>query len=428
MSILFDQKSKKSVSATLREQIKKLPDTPGVYFFLGPKKKILYIGKATSLRDRVKSYLSKDLEFTRGQLIVGMINKAVGVTFVPTDSVLEALILEANLIKKHQPPHNTDEKDDKSYNYIVVTKEAYPRVLLVRGKDIPVLFPEQKRKYIIGPFPYGTAIKEGIKIIRRIFPYRTNCTPAEEMIKDGKLPKACFDQQIGLCPGVCTGAIDRKGYAKIIKHLILFFEGKKSKIVKDLEVEMKRYAKRRAFEQASEIKGTLFALTHIQDVSLIKESSESLARVGYRIESYDIAHIGGKDMVGVMTVSEDGRVKKSDYRKFRIRGFKDAHDAGALKEMLTRRLRHREWPLPHLIVVDGNQIQRNAATEVLRSYELTIPVVSVVKDARHKPDHLEGDSDLTQTHKKTILLLNSEAHRFAITYHKNLRSRNFLNT
>src|SRR3989344_7336779 len=136
-----------------------LPDTPGVYFFK-QEKQILYIGKATSLKDRVKSYFARDILLTRSPLIAKMLEEANKIEFIQTDSVLEALLLEAHEIKKHQPLYNSKEKDDKSYNYITITKEEFPKVVVTRGSGI------------YGPFPYGGELKEALKIIRKIFPYR----------------------------------------------------------------------------------------------------------------------------------------------------------------------------------------------------------------------------------------------------------------
>ncbi len=399
-----------------------LPDEPGVYFFLDGQGKILYIGKATSLKDRVRSYFSKDVVFARGPQIVHMVEEARTVTWIVTDSVLEAFILETNLIKKHQPKANTAQKDDKSFNYIVVTKEKFPRVLLTRGKDVPKDFPDKKRLYIIGPFPHGTVLKEGVKIIRKIFPWRDRCLPKAL----GGSGRPCFNRQIGLCPGVCTGEILETEYKRHIKNLILFFEGKKLIMLRNLSREMASYAKERKFEDASRIKRTIFALQHIQDISLVKEEPRDGAESNFRIESYDIAHLGGKEMTGVMVVVEDGRAKKSDYRKFRIRGFENSNDTGALQEVLQRRLKHEEWPLPTLIVVDGSSAQRNAAREILRERSLDIPIVSVVKDEHHKPKAIEGDTSSAKLHERSILLSNAEAHRFAIAYHKKLRRKRFL--
>ena len=154
----------------------KLPDEPGVYFFRGSKKEILYIGKATSLSDRVRSYFASDIAEMRSLAIAQMVESAYTITWTVTGSVLEALILEANLIKEHQPPFNIRDKDNKSFNYVVVTKEDFPRVLIVRGRDLFQNWKDADIKKLFGPFPDGTSLKIALKIIRKIFPFRDTCT------------------------------------------------------------------------------------------------------------------------------------------------------------------------------------------------------------------------------------------------------------
>jgi excinuclease ABC subunit C len=413
-----------------KKKVKHIPDTPGVYYFLGPRKEVLYIGKATSLRGRVRSYFSSDLIVTRGPLLVEMLALAKTVEWKEADSVLEALILEANLIRSHQPTYNTLLKDDKSFNYVVITKEDYPRVLVVRGKNLDADFPEKSRLYTFGPFPHGLQLREAMKLIRKIFPYRDTCAPAEEMIKMGKRPsavdrprarpKACFNAHIGLCPGVCTGAVSKTEYRRLLHHIVLLFQGKKKQLIKTLEREMKAAAKDERFEEAARLRGQVFALGHIQDVSLIKdEYRKPKITLGItRIEAYDNAHLRGAGFVGVMTVVEDGEAQKDEYRKFRIRTAAPGDDVGALREVLTRRLGHDEWPLPRIIVVDGSAAQMNAAEKVLEDYGMTIPVVGVVKDEKHRPRDIRGDRELINGRERDILLANAEAHRFAIGYHR----------
>lgn len=398
---------------------KKLPDAPGVYFFLGPKKKILYIGKATNLRSRVRSYFAKDLGDTRGVRIVRMVADAKGIEFRETDSVLEALILEANLIKTHKPHYNVSEKDDKSFNYVVVTKEDFPRVLLVRGKELEATWPKGTVLKTFGPFPHGLQLKEAMRLIRRIFPYRDTCIPAPQQVAEGKKPRPCFNRQIGLCPGVCSGETNKTEYRKLIRHIVLFFEGKKKALLKELEKEMKAFAAEELFEVAAERRGQMFALTHIQDVSLIKEElrAPDLGR-SFRIEAYDVAHLMGGAMVGVMTVVEDGAAQKAEYRKFNIRSVSSSNDTAALSEILSRRLGHSEWPMPKLIVVDGSHAQIHAAEKALHDAGARIPIVGVVKDEKHRPKHILGDRELITRREKDILLSNAEAHRYAIGYHR----------
>lgn len=412
----------------------KLPDSPGVYLFKKGKNTI-YIGKATSLKDRVRSYFSKDLIGTRGPLLVDMVFQADKIDFIKTDSVLEALILEAELIKKHQPKYNTKEKSDKSFNCVCITDEKFPKVLIIRKKDLEGK--EKNFSNIFGPFTNGTQLREAMKIIRPIFPYLDK----ESLKKDNTL----FYKQLGLTPDI----LDKEGeeaYQNNINNLKLFFQGKKKRIISNLKKDMMSFAKKKEFEKANEIKKRIFALTHINDVALIKgDNSHKFSsrltlplRGGtyttqkiygenpFRVEAYDIAHMSGRNMVGVMVVVEDGEVNKSEYKKFKIKTQTGSNDTGALEEVLLRRFRHTEWGLPDLVVVDGSTAQINVAKKTLSFYKYKIPIVSVVKDDRHKAKAIMGDENVIKDTKKAILLANSEAHRFAIKYHKDMRSKNFL--
>ena len=418
-----------------------LPTEPGVYFFVrrslgggGWKKggEILYIGKATNLRDRVRSYFANDLIDTRGPNILDMVTQSETVEYEETGSVLEALILEANLIKKYQPKYNVKEKDDKSFYQVIVTDEPWPRVIMVRSRDLKVMeltgrlsrikF-DGKIKYSFGPFPHGTSLRDALKIIRKIFPFRDFRADNPENER--------FYKQLGLSPDT-SNAQARSEYLKNITNIKLFFEGKKTKILKELERDMNNHAKNLEFEEAEYLKRKMLALKHINDVALIKdESIEDSAHSGtsdFRIESYDIAHLSGRNTVGVMTVVINSRADKSEYRKFKIKSLpKNAvDDYASLQEIITRRFGHLEWKKPNLIVVDGGIGQYNAVSKILAKLEIVVPLVSVIKDDRHRPKAFHGNESLIKKYKKEILLANSESHRFAITYHKDLRSKNFL--
>ncbi len=507
------------------EDFKKLnlPDKPGVYFFKKQNASIydakntrresqtLYIGKATSLRDRVRSYFSDDLIKTRGRLLVDMISQAETIEWQETDSVLEAFILETELIKKFQPRYNTKEKDNKSFNYVVFTKEDFPRVLVVRGRNLQLstASPEKQKEilgyeftHVFGPYPFGAELREALKLVRRIFPYRDKCEPceekkaktAEQLGKAGKVSrqalvetdgarifgraticKPCFNRTLGLCPGVCTGEITKRQYAKRIADLALFFKGEKQKILKNFEKEMNQAAKELRFEDAGEIKRTIQALTHIHDISLIKKESEFGAIRSYdategttnisgaakveeitdsgnfakniapelaavsgpvRVEAYDIAHLSGKDMVGTMVVMEDSEFNNREYKVFNIQSVSSSNDTAALEEVLVRRFAHREWDYPQTIVIDGGIAQLRVAKKVLDMIKGAeqIEIVSVVKDTSHNAREIlrirgarNGSKNLEGPISESLAIkINAECHRFSIKTHRNKRSRGFL--
>jgi excinuclease ABC subunit C len=403
-----------------------LPETPGIYRFQKGGK-ILYIGKATVLRDRVRSYFNAGLQEARSTAIAAMVQEADTITWEEADSVLEAMILEANLIKKHTPPYNIIDKNNRSFNYLVVTEEEFPRLLVVRGREYFTNWQGGKVKQLFGPFPQGMALREAMKLVRRIFPYRDDkCTPCSQQITSGKTNcKPCFNRQIGLCPGVCTGETDAQEYADTVRNICLLFSGKKKTLVKELEKEMKVAAKEERFEDAERARRQVGALTHINDIALIKDDSRissggNIPQRGARIEAFDIAHTSGTETVGVMVAVEEGEPLKSAYRKFKVKGFTN-NDPGALTEVLSRRLLHPEWQYPRVIVVDGSTAQMNAAKKVLSKAGITIPLVGVVKNERHRPERLIGNLNAIQSFERDILLANSEAHRFAINYHRKRR-------
>lgn len=403
-----------------KDELKKirLPDNPGVYMFRTAEGKILYIGKAASLRDRVRSYFATDIAETRSSAIAGMVAQAADITWESVDTVLEALILEANLIKKYSPVFNIDQKDNKSFNYLVITKEAFPRVLVVRGRELFLTWDEKDIKYCFGPFPHGGALQEAVKMVRKIFPFRDGrCVPAPEQRHKTMHPKPCFNRQIGLCPGVCTGEVGAIEYKKTIRNIVELFSGGMRSLKRRLGKEMKDAAKLEQFEKAEHARRQVAALEHVRDVSLIKEEYRIAPGGSFRIEAFDVAHTSGDETVGVMTVVEEGQVYKAGYRMFKVQGARN-DDTKALAEILERRLGHPEWTYPKLIVVDGGRGQLNAATRILKKAGVAIPLVAVTKDEFHRPKEVIGDERLAGAYEKEILLANNEAHRFAINFHR----------
>ena len=400
------------------EKVNKLPKSPGVYIFKDNTGVILYIGKATFLRERVRQYFAGT--DVRGERIFSMAAQIKDIKVVETESVLEALILEANLIKKYQPKYNIQEKDDKSFSYAVVTKEEFPRVLILRQTDL--VNNKNLIKNTFGPYTSKKSLELALNIIRKIFPYHS--------LKQ-KTEKGCLDFQIGKCPGPYAGVISKLDYAKNIRGIKMILEGQKKNLVKKLEKEMKALAKMHEFEKAGETRNKIFALNHINDIALIsKENNQQTINQKIktvRIEAYDISNISGQHAVGSMVVFSNGEPGKNEYRKFKIKTVEGANDVGMMAEVLFRRFRN-DWAKPDLILLDGGQGHLNMAEKILKEFNLQIPLVAVAKGSTRKKLALRYGKFKSEDKpdEKLIKQIMDEAHRFAITYHKKVRKKAFI--
>lgn len=421
---------------------KNLPVTPGVYVMKNARGAVMYVGKAVNLKRRVASYFLRP-QNDRIEALVWEISK---IDYVATDSGLEALILEAKLIKRWEPKYNIREKDGKSFLYVEFGRGAYPSVRMVRGTH-------EVRGTRFGPFVSASSLRSALGIIRRIFPWsdhpvpeftapsaqnkkRTRYIAGPDKPFSAVQSKPCFNYQIGLCPGTCIGAVTRAEYAANIRNLKLFFRGEKKRIMQSLEREMHAAAKATNFEHAERLKRQIFALQHIQDVATVKEDDigiiegpallarRSFAKAGSRVEGYDISNISGTSAVGAMVVFTDGRPEKAEYRLFNIRTVTGSDDVGMMREVLERRLENKKWPLPDLILVDGGEGHVNMANAVLLSRKLDIPVVGLAKGADRKNNRFVGDIP-PKISEKTLISVRDEAHRFSRSAHIRRRGKAF---
>lgn len=425
-------------------KIKKLNITksPGIYRFFNKNKKIIYIGKAADLNARVSSYWRKSAVHT--PIKKAMLEEIKNIDWLETDSEIEALLLEANLVKKHQPEYNILLRDDKRFVYIKVsTDDEVPGVFATRKID-------RSGKYF-GPFTSAEPVREVLKALRKIWPY---CT--ERKIK----AKPCFYYQIGRCAGVCGGVINKKEYMeKVIKPIILFLEGKKGKLImnyesriRNHEKDLKKYkednARREEIEEEiSKLKYQILnfkkILEHTRVLSVAEKYANdvvelakvlNLPRIPARIEGYDISNIFGQEAVGSMVVFSGGEPDKNEYRKFKIKiNQGEANDVRMLKEVLERRLKNN-WPLPDLIIIDGGKPQLNIASRILKNIKLNIPVIAISKGAGLRsaaaPDKLffPGEKKplelpLASPALHLVKRVRDEAHRFAIEYHRKLKRK-----
>jgi len=415
----------------------KFPNNPGVYWFLDSKGKVLYVGKAKNLKQRVLSYRRISASAIRTQT---MLLKAKRLKWRSTDSEWEALLVEAELIKLHQPSYNVLLKDDKSPLYIIFTKEEFPRVLTVRRHDVSGDY--------YGPYPSGWQAKRLLNWLRHLFPF-CNATPVQK-----RKHQACFYYHLKLCPGACIGAVSPVDYRQQLTKLKLLLSGKKKTLVKQLKREIRQLSKAQKFEQAVLVRDQLTALTmttpqtpgpelnlpileadrHLDQTKHLRHLLKPIAALPAdyqlsRIEAYDISNLLGQQATGSMVVFINGRPAKEEYRLFKIRTVPAANDPAMIKEIISRRVRHNDWDMPNLMIIDGGRTQLQAALSVL---PWDIPIAGIAKHPdklvvynrnRQKFERLTLPPQNPAT--KLIQALRDESHRFAKKYHHQLRSQLF---
>jgi len=413
-----------------KEKIQKFPDSPGIYLFYSAAHELIYVGKATSLKDRVKSYFQKRLKTTRP--IEEMIHEVRDIKCRQTDSVLEAVILESLYIKKYQPIYNVQGKDDKSWNYISISRDPYPVVATIREHDLKLLKTEggieyKRIKYLFGPYPHLNS-RATLKTLRQIFLFST-CKPGQT--------RPCLYYEMKQCLGVCVGEIGPEDYReKVIKPLVMFLRGKKKRLVRDWEKQMEQAAGEERFEDAARLRNQIRSLRHVQDMAMINESFvESEAELSSitrysRIEGYDISNLGTTDKVGSMVVFRNGNPEKSSYRKFNIKTVSGQSDVDCLAEVLERRFNRNDWGTPDLILIDGGKPQVNKAKEILSKRNLSMPVVGIAKGPERKRNDFflvpfeENQIEFTawaKVNKNLLIAVRDEAHRFAIAFNRSKR-------
>ena len=538
----------------IQEELKKLPSKPGVYLMHDERDAIIYVGKAISLKNRVRQYFQSSRN--KGVKIEQMVTHIARFEYIITDSELEALVLECNLIKEHRPKYNTMLMDDKAYPFIKVTvQEDFPRVLFARQMY------KDKAKYY-GPYTSAAAVKDTIDLIHKLYGIRTCNRQLPKM--QGK-ERPCLNYHIHQCPAPCQGYISKEEYGESVKKALHFLNGNYAPILKELEEKMQQAAEEMEFEKAIEYRELLGSVKKIAQkqkitnsdmedkdvIAMAKDREDAVVQVFFirdgrligrdhfclhiaaddkkeeilaafvkqfyagtpyipreimmqyeigeaevieswlserkgqkvhicvpkkgekeklvelaqknakmvldqdkerirreegrtigamkeiagllnlpeisRVEAYDISNISGFQTVGSMVVFEKGKPKRSDYRKFRIRGVQGADDYASMEEMLTRRLSHYET-YPDLIMMDGGRGQVNIALKVMDAVGVHVPVCGMVKDDHHRTrgiyfNNVEIPIDRDSEGFRLVTRIQDEAHRFAIEYHRSLRSK-----
>ncbi len=411
-----------------------VPHKPGVYIYKNIAGKVIYVGKAIDLYHRVASYFAKVHEIPKTNALV---SEVASLDTIIVESELEALILEANLIKKYLPVFNVRLMDDKDYLYIGITKDIFPKIITLRKHGL------KKVKKFFGPFPSSRTVKDTLKKMRRVFPW---CSGKGYRLQvTGYSSRPCFYYHIGFCPGACIGVISKDDYNKIIRRFSKFLDGKKEELVNELMEEMNNASQKQNYEEAGRVKKVMEGIHYLTQINrasaylenpnfLEQENEQALVelqkelglpKIPERIEGYDISNISGKDATGSLVVLTNGEIDKSQYRKFKIHMTGRPNDVGMHKEMMKRRLRHTEWPMPDLIIIDGGRGQVRGIKLTMDNAQLTIPVFGLAKRMEwlYPPE-----GEIIKLPKRSLSLkllqkLRDESHRFAIIYHRKLHQR-----
>lgn len=435
---------------SLKKKLAELPNNPGVYFHKNKAGEIIYIGKAAVLRNRVRQYFqaSRHIDPKTEALVAEICD----VDWIEVESEIEALFLEAEMVRRYMPQYNIMLRDDKSNLYVrIPMKEAYPSVTLVRQ-------PVDDGANYYGPFLSGTSVKRALKYLRKIFPYSVHLTLP---------PRACLQYHLGICPGPETGELDSKAYKLALKKLTMYLKGERTLLIKQLEKEMKQAAKQKSFEAAAQLRNQLFALKSLnkqiifsdrENMDLSKDHALNdlteligLDKIPRRIEGYDISHMSGTDTVASMVVFTNGVADKRAYRKFKMR-LPGNDDFAHMNEVITRRMSEKnvkQWGLPDLLLIDGGKGQLSSAAKVLKEKNIELPIIGLAKQfeeiviKQDWPKTSLNQKKLKELHGtvmpsndfalvylpdtshivKLLQRIRDESHRFAVSYHSVLKTK-----
>jgi len=408
--------------------LQKTPDSAGVYTFWNSQDHEIYIGKAKNLKSRLTSYFSAEL-FVKTKK---MMAEATKLTYIKTSTEFEALLLEANLVRRIMPKYNIELKDDKSPIYIGITSDRYPRILTARKTQLSTL----SLKDVFGPYPEASSVKKILKYLRRIFPYSEH--------KLGTRP--CIYSQIDLC-NPCPNSIatkdQQKKYLSNIRSIKAILSGRITDVVKNLRTNMDIESKKENYEEAKELLAKIKALDYLTEertpvsgylenpnfaedlhkkekLDLKKIVSSQIKGVSSlrRIECFDVAHLAGTFPTASMVTFVDGTPDKSLYRHFKITGRKKSDDLDNMRSILERRKKRLDWGVPNLIIIDGGKGQLGVAKQV---FGKDFPVVGLTK--RYETLVFLEDGTFRQLllkrglAKNLVQRIRDEAHRFARSYH-----------
>lgn len=433
------------MNKALQEKLKTLPNSPGVYFHKARDGEIIYVGKAAVLKNRVRQYFQSKKDFDMKTL--ALVNEIFDTEWVQTESEIDALFLESEMVKRYMPRYNILLRDDKSQMFVRIDmKSEWPHVSFTRN-------PADDKATYIGPFYNSYAVKKALRYLRRVFPYYT---------KPPTGGRPDLDVHLGLSP--CSDVTSAE-YKTSLRKLIKYIEGGRVTITNEIERDMRRAAREQAFETAAELRNKLSHLRELQrrimfgdkeflDISKDRALSDLAELLGLegspkRIEGYDISHMSGTNVVASMVVFTNGVSDRGEYRKFKTRKEQN-NDFDNMHETITRRLSEKNikaWGLPSLFLIDGGKGQLDAATRARDEMGRNVPMIGLAKREEqivihHTKSHvtlnkvklveLDGHYMTSDTFTlvnlphdthivKLLQRIRDESHRFAVSYHTTLK-------
>lgn len=436
------------LNSKLQEKLKQLPSTPGVYFHKNAKGEIIYIGKAAVLKNRVRQYFQQSR--SRDPKTEALVAEIADVEWTEVETEMDALFLEAELIRRYLPPYNILLRDDKSVAYVRMSYSSpHPTVWVTRR-------PLDDSARYFGPFYSAANVRKALKYLRKIFPFSTHPPNA--------IPKrACLQYHLGLCPGIEAGKTPLDKYRQDLQKLSKYLQGERVQLMKSIKKDMEQSAKRKEFEKAAELRNQFRALDSLnkqvifsKDEFMDISKDLGLSELGLllsikpprRIEGYDISHMQGTDNVASMVVFTNGMPDKAQYRKFKMR-LPGNDDFGHMNEAICRRLSDKnvkQWGLPDLFLIDGGKGQLQAAIKARDAMGHTVPMIGLAKREETIVVHKQGSNaqvvlpnsswhskendtfvEVLAPHSshmiKLLQRIRDESHRFAVSYHTVLKTK-----
>jgi excinuclease ABC subunit C len=430
-----------SAPLTPAEKVKAFPVAPGIYLMKDAAGKVIYIGKAKSLRHRAASYFLKGA--AEEHRTAELVKHIADIDCIPTDSEVDAMLMEARLVKDTQPMFNTDLKDDKSFPYLQVrVREEFPRVEFTRS-------PRRKGVRLYGPFTSARGLRMAVQVLQRLFQFRTCQLDIRSDEARWRWFRPCLLYNIRQCTAPCNFRVSREDYRKQIKKLLMVLEGRKDKLIRAMEKQMKAAAAEKKYELAARLRDEIEALRKLEMRGEVdkdiqphvfqidpKKGMRGLAKIlGFSklprtIEGVDIAHLAGEDTVASLVSFIDGLPFKPGYRRFKIRSVEGVDDFAAVREVVARRFRRlhdEDAAFPDILMIDGGKGQLNAALQAFQLLGIEPPVlISLAK--KEEEIYRPGDAEPIRLsrHSAALRLLQyvrDEAHRFAQHYHHLLRRK-----